>query len=687
MPDEQGSMIVNDLPADKDALDFMPYVLTLADIIESPTTSTPLTIGVFGGWGSGKTSLMRMVSNHLPGSVRKAWFDAWKYDKEETLWRALLVHVLQAVQNAIPNDDGVAIARLTDLQTLLYQDIDREELGKIEVDAGKLLSGLGTGALQIGLSFLPVLSTMSKLVEELQKEGGTTATAKLVEAIKCKRSEIHIEQIQFLEQFHEKFAQVVDAYLVKKNLRLVVFIDDLDRCLPEKAIEVLEAIKLFLDVPGCVFVLGLDQEVIARGIEMKYREFGLVDLDGKTPAFTITGAHYLEKIIQLPFQIPPIEREDMSSFVNSLVGSWPHDACPEVFAVGLGDNPRKVKRTVNVFLLLWSLAQRRDPEIRIKPVRLAKVVAIQQVSPQLYELLKRTPRLLRELETYYRSEEKIAQSERVKKEEMAQVERPDPPPALAGYIHQTALRQILTLHPETIRDVNFIDQTPVELRRYFTLTRRAEAPVKEPVEQPRLVFEPQLVSIPAGPFLMGSTEEDIKAQINAGLNSDWVGRQRPQHTVELPAYAIGKYPVTNAEYALFVQETGHTPPSHWDSRQYPEDKSDHPVVYVNLEDARTYCTWLAGKTGKDYRLPTEAEWEKAARGTDGWIYPWGDQFDPKKCNTDESGQGDTTPVGQYSPAGDSPFGAADMAGNVWEWTASQLKEYPYSEDQSSKGGL
>jgi formylglycine-generating enzyme required for sulfatase activity len=111
------------------------------------------------------------------------------------------------------------------------------------------------------------------------------------------------------------------------------------------------------------------------------------------------------------------------------------------------------------------------------------------------------------------------------------------------------------------------------------------------------------------------------------------------------------------------------------------------VVNVSWHDARAYCQWLAVATGKAYRLPSESEWEKAARGGlriggednpyPDRIYPWGDRWDEKQCNSIEDGPGHTTPVGQYSPRGDSPYGCVDMAGNVWEWCSSLRKPYPY----------
>jgi formylglycine-generating enzyme required for sulfatase activity len=677
--------ILDDLPTQTDALDFDPYVATLADIIASPATRTPLTIGVFGTWGSGKTSLMRMMRDKLPPNFRVAWFDAWKYEKEATLWRALLLCVLDALKGAVPENKPEDLETLSDLETALYQPVDREKVGGVTIDWGKLGAGVGEGAVQIGLAFLPGGNVLNDLIKELRKaDKSEEAISKIVTAIHRQRAQIHIQQVQFLEQFHERFNALVDEYIQKKKLRLVVFVDDLDRCLPEKAVEVLEAIKLFVDVPGCVFVLGLDQSVIARGIEIKYREFGnALGAEGEAQKrLVIDGARYLEKIIQLPFQIPPIERSDLADFVTKLVADWPHPDCPMIFAEGLGENPRQVKRTVNVFLLLWRLAEKRAAKLQgqIKPIRLAKIVAIQHVYPELYEVLKETPRLLRELEDYYRAEtpsaaELPSPSGRGAGGEGEQTSRPEPPPALTPYISRAAIRRILTLHAADMPDANFISLPPDELRLYFTLTRRAEAPPVVPAEPPRASFEPQMVRVPAGPFLMGSTEEQIKQAIKDGQEE--AKQELPQHTVKLSEYFIGKYRVTNAEYQAFVREVGYKPPQHWDGDKYPEEMGDHPVVYVTWEDAAAYCQWLSQKTNKTYRLPTEAEWEKAARGEDARIYPWGNDWDSGKLNVAGGKRGHTTPVGQYSPDGDGPYGCADMVGNGWEWCSSLYKPYPY----------
>jgi formylglycine-generating enzyme required for sulfatase activity len=173
-------------------------------------------------------------------------------------------------------------------------------------------------------------------------------------------------------------------------------------------------------------------------------------------------------------------------------------------------------------------------------------------------------------------------------------------------------------------------------------------------------FEPEMILIPASEFLMGSDpEKDQNAQDD----------EQPQHCLYVPDYCLSKTPVTNAQYRAFVLARGHEAPFGWTNRTPPRGEKDHPVWDVSWYDALAYCRWLSEVTGKRYGLPSEAEWEKGARGTDGRIYPWGDQWEATRCNSAESGSGKTTSVYAY-PEGASPYGVLDMAGNVLEWTRS-----------------
>ncbi|MCL5998036.1 MAG: SUMF1/EgtB/PvdO family nonheme iron enzyme [Chloroflexi bacterium] len=178
-------------------------------------------------------------------------------------------------------------------------------------------------------------------------------------------------------------------------------------------------------------------------------------------------------------------------------------------------------------------------------------------------------------------------------------------------------------------------------------------------------FHLEWVRVPAGEFLMGS---------DPARDRDAQEDEQPQHRVYVSAFYIGKVPITNAQYAAYARAMGRE-----NKAGSPSNKDDHPVVNVTWQEATDFCDWLSQATGQSFRLPTEAEWEKAARGTDSRIYPWGDEWDEKRLNGGEGGKKDTTPVGQYSPAGDSLYGVADMAGNVFEWVADWFGEDEYKD--------
>jgi formylglycine-generating enzyme required for sulfatase activity len=191
--------------------------------------------------------------------------------------------------------------------------------------------------------------------------------------------------------------------------------------------------------------------------------------------------------------------------------------------------------------------------------------------------------------------------------------------------------------------------TPVPTTEAAGPTEEAE-PVKPEVE---------MVEVPAGTFTMGSGN---------GKPED-----APSHEVDLPAYSIDKFEVANADFAQFVEATGYQTDAEkggekgWQA--YAEGKDNHPVVKVSWNDAKAFCEWM----GK--RLPTETEWEKAARGAEGFTFPWGEDWDSQKANAKETGLRGTTAVGSFG-TGASPYGAVDMAGNVWEWTADWFQPYP-----------
>jgi serine/threonine-protein kinase len=178
-----------------------------------------------------------------------------------------------------------------------------------------------------------------------------------------------------------------------------------------------------------------------------------------------------------------------------------------------------------------------------------------------------------------------------------------------------------------------------------------------------------MIYVPPGDFLMGAADSDTEAGAD----------EKPQHLVYLDAFWIDLTEVTNSMYARCVEAGACSPPDKESSKTRlgyygDEHYADYPVIYVSWQDAQDYCSW-AGR-----RLPTEAEWEKAARGTDGWIYPWGNERPNSRYLNFNNQVGDTTPAGFYPP-GASPYGAFDMAGNVAEWVADWYSEDAYASSE------
>ena len=183
----------------------------------------------------------------------------------------------------------------------------------------------------------------------------------------------------------------------------------------------------------------------------------------------------------------------------------------------------------------------------------------------------------------------------------------------------------------------------------------------------------EMILIPGGKVRIGSLPTDGKVGLQVGVD------ELPQWEAELLPFYIDRYEVTNRQYSAFLQASGRPLPRdqkdpdyfRWEGPAPPPGQENHPVMYVDWYDADAYCRW-AGK-----RLPAEEEWEKAARGSDGRIWPWGNEFHAKQCNVDETKTSWTLPVGSL-PEGASPYGVHDLCGNVFEWTSSWYGAYPGS---------
>jgi formylglycine-generating enzyme required for sulfatase activity len=208
--------------------------------------------------------------------------------------------------------------------------------------------------------------------------------------------------------------------------------------------------------------------------------------------------------------------------------------------------------------------------------------------------------------------------------------------------------------------------------------------------------DPEMVDVPAALVELGLPVDEVADVVAewapVGVIDEWIRKECPRHTVRIDAFRIMRYPVTNLEYRAFLADEGSAGlPSSWRFGVYPHHLANHPVWTVRPEHAEAYARWLSARTGRRFRLPTEAEWEYAASGepelsvAHGTIdtggrrpprqYPWGDKFLPDRANTVEDGPLSTTPVGVY-PAGRSPFGVDDLGGNVEEFVADDYAPYP-----------
>ena len=550
--------IHNDSPADRaHHFGFSAYAETLAKIVADQANRTPLTIAVNGAWGSGKTTLMRTIREKLnqitaeldstggDGVFRRSrsvWFNAWKYSNRD----AILVVLIEEIVSQILAD-GLPQQRLASL---------RRSEGGLDWEG------------------------ISRTMDDLMTRGGVPDLKRFLESDTnlAKNVPLLREFEHFLDRLINwcilggpsgpRQAESADATGV-----LTIFIDDLDRCQPDRVARVLETIKLFLDRPACVFIIGMDSDIVEKAVKARYAEIEGFDEHA-----------YMDKIIQVQFNLPPIRAEHIQSFIREdLLGNQARDnpltKYLDIVADTVRRNPRTVKRFLNTFSIQRSLAESQgllqnggmDEDL------LAKWIILSFAFEDFMGRVSRRPLLLAEMQDVIFSKDRDADL-------MA-----DAPPHIREFLEDPSLVGILRQGKPFPADE---DEIAVYIHLSDSTHRRAGRFDEREGRGVHTVDEgAQMAKVEAGRFLMGEAKKPVR----------------------LDVFEIEVTPITNHQYKRFIDESGYpNPPEGWADGNYAAGKADHPVVGVSFHDATAYAKW-AGK-----RLPTQAEREKASWAATTW---------------------------------------------------------------------
>ena len=356
-----------DIPAEAPLFDFDVVAEALAAFLLRETDGAKI-LGLHGPWGSGKTTLMNAVRRKIGDTLTKDSavfidFNAWKFQERQTLWRALVLRVLGELRKFQDK-----VEEIEEMEQSLYRAFEVEERGPWRLNSRALI----TEVISIALS----LFKLGFVGEALKKapgwlkavfpgekgpenggQGETLINAKRVEKLVgvLEQSTItrHVQHVRSLEQFLERFQELISKISDDGKL-IFVFVDDLDRCLPEEALEVFEAIKLFLDAKGCAYIVALDRDVIRNGLAVRYSAPG----EAAQGQSLIDADEYIEKTISLSFDVPRLSDADVLELIEEFdPGVQLNEINRRLIFAGLSHNPRRVKRFMNTLSLQLQIAK------------------------------------------------------------------------------------------------------------------------------------------------------------------------------------------------------------------------------------------------------------------------------------------------------------------------------------------
>ncbi|MCK4765134.1 MAG: SUMF1/EgtB/PvdO family nonheme iron enzyme [Candidatus Aminicenantes bacterium] len=657
-------VVGDDFSAD-DGIGYSKHSAGLVEMIRSVQAGGSFTIGVFGQWGQGKTSMLRQIEKKLIDldtagnngqDILTVWFNPWQFTGEEHIIVPFF-HTLAAASKAFEEKKKTAKSKIASKTAAFLQQL---------ADVPTALAYGLEGKIKIPL-FLETKFSFKEAAEE-----GRRRKAKRDEAAKMNSNEALVEKY---ESLYYSLLSKLHSAAAGMELKIVVFIDDLDRCLPEKAVKLLEGLKVMLDIPGFVFVIGVAREVIERGIRARYRE--LYREVQSTPLEL--EEDYLDKIIQFPFTLPPPDKGMLHGMVEDYLEDL-KEVKPYLPTIheALGDNPRSLKRFVNNLSYTFWVAG----EEQYRPELLVKTTLLAFVFPSLYQVIGRTPSLLLLIQAYLKDRakvehekkekigkagEEVLEEERSKKvekspEEFIPIEKLD----LFERPNIDKISAILALETRTVdgkkvKDKGFTSEE--EVRDYVRLLAVTAAVEDESESKPvsfREIMERRMKNIPAGEKILMKDE-----------------RSGNELKTKVKSFLLDKYPVTQDLYKKVMGKN----PSHFEG-------DDRPVESVSWFDAIDFCNRLSDEAGykrvytikgdivecdwdtNGFRLPSEVEWEHACHGgSSGERYGDIEEIAWYDKNSGSLSQG----VGHKRA---NAWGLFDMLGNVWDWCWDWHGEYP-----------
>jgi len=707
---------------DKKEEDF--FVQSIDDLIcDKYRTIEPLSVGLFGEWGSGKTHLLKMIKSCInekeddffPQITIPVFFNAWRFEKEEHL----IIPLFQTM--------------LAELESYEHMATD-EKVKKFIRHSGRKLKILSISLLK----GLKVPTDIKHIINSLAEGDFSALATDVVDIDKVKESykdgnkeEFEHEELlsdllksDRLESIYLQIPQWIEKIAVFDNINFVFLIDDLDRCLPENTLKMLESIKLFLDVPSCSFVLAIDDDVVERGVAYHYREYLQ---NGNSLELPITGHEYLEKMIQLPFRIPVIDSHNVRTFLkdnykalfDDIEKVTPiSDELLNFFAKTIPPKPRKIKRVAMLFETKIKIFEKLKLPIDYRLI--AKITLLELFAPKLLRFIQNNG--------YRRIFDRLVDFRNIDKNEKFESKSLGDIKLIKEWIKNNGEQKEQDLNSRVLKIIedNYASRMVFELDNIFDIKIEADvlkvnielqAPQtitneqKEHIDITSSVFMEKLFRSDDSTSWRDAFEDDEEfADANAilsdeqldevikkakedtefGSNPQWVGvvaeyvsnEQYIKMLKELYSlrfsdingkFEMGTYQVTFAEYDRYceVKNIKKLKDEGW-------GRGKRPVIHISWEDASQYATWLSQKLNHTYRLPTENEWYKACNGDKKSAWYFGNdvselsEYGWYRKNSD----GKTHPVGEKKP---NDFGLYDMHGNVREWC-----EDWYDEDKNRK---